>query len=79
MANLAPPEKKKSEPTKKQGREPVVVKKAIDQTPPDALKSMQLQVPLSKATEFKSYAAAYGMPMNKLFIEMFEEHKKNHS
>jgi hypothetical protein len=75
MANLQPPSKKKPELIGEKRVKSVTVKKAIDQTPPDAIKSLQIQVPLSKAIEFKSYAAAYSMPMNKLFIEMFEEHK----
>lgn len=82
MANLKPPVKKKeTQPSaercdKTQDIEEVINNKTgLDQTPPDVMKSVQLLVPLTKAQEFKSYAAAYGLPMNKLFLEMFEEHK----
>ena len=79
MAKLSPPEKK-TKPVERCEKtadieEVINGKQGIDQTPPEALKSVQLLVPLTKAQEFKAYAAAYGKPMNKLFLEMFEEHK----
>lgn len=84
MANLKPPADKKNAPVERCEKtvdiEDVIHSKTgLEQTPPDALKSLQLLVPLTKAQEFKSYAAAHGLAMNKMFLEMFEEHKAKHT
>ena len=82
MADLKPPTKKKAQPE----RDPntVGIEEAINkakpkaltqQTPPDAIKPLQLKIPESKKNEFKAYAAMRGRSMNVLFLDMFEQYK----
>ena len=83
MADLAPPRKKnitdkKAEDTTKKV-EVAKPKKATEQTPPDAIKPLQLKIPESKKNEFKAYAALRGRSMNALFLDMFEEYKNKHA
>ena len=75
MANIAPPKKDKK-PVKK--ITPPKSSRATVQTPPDAIKPLQLKIPESAKNEFKAYAAIHGKSMNTLFLEMFSEHKENH-
>ncbi len=73
-----------SPPPMKKTSENVSVKKVVakakpmaatEQTPPDAIKPLQLKIPENKRNEFKAYAAMRGKPMNELFLEMFEKYK----
>ena len=75
---------KMSPPPVKEASKKVDVKKAVskakpkaptEQTPPDAIKPLQLKIPENKRNEFKAYAAMRGKPMNELFLEMFEKYK----
>ncbi len=75
MANIAPPSKKANSAEKK---EKVVELNATEKPSPVAIKPIQLKVPEGKKNEFKAYAATKGRSMNDLFLEMFEEYKKNH-
>ena len=89
MANLQPPAKKKeTKPSAERCENTVDIeeaitkaapKKATEQTPPDAIKPLQLKIPESKKNEFKAYAAMRGRSMNALFVEMFEEYREQHS
>ena len=80
MAKLSPPVKKeKSVTNMKEVVSSAAPKKAIEQTPPDAIKPLQLKIPEGKKNEFKAYAAMRGRSMNALFLDMFEEYKENHS
>ena len=54
-------------------------KAATEQTPPDAIKPLQLKIPEGKKNEFKAYSAMRGKSMNALFLDMFEEYKKEHA
>jgi len=72
MANIPVPAKKTNSVVKKPIR-------AIEQTPPDSTKPLQLKLPESKKNEYKAFAAIRGRSMNDLFLEMFEEYKSNHA
>ena len=77
MAKLEPPKRE----TQKKVAETVSVakpKKSIEQTPPDAIKPIQLKIPESSKNEFKAYAAMRGLAMNDLFLQMFNEYKEKH-
>lgn len=73
MANFNPP-KKKVVSKKKEIEKPKAV---LEQTPPDAIKPIQLKIPEGKKNEFKAFAAMRGRSMNDLFLEMFEQYKSN--
>jgi hypothetical protein len=53
-------------------------KKPTKQTPPSAIKPLQLKIPEHKKNEFKAYAAMHGQSMNTLFLDMFDEYKSTH-
>ncbi len=72
MANIPAPTKKTNNGVKKPT-------KAIEQTPPDSTKPLQLKLPETKKNEYKAFAAIRGRSMNDLFLEMFEEYKSNHA
>jgi len=72
MANIPVPKKKSNNGVKK----PI---KAIEQTPPDSIKPLQLKLPENKKNEYKAFAAIRGRSMNDLFLEMFEEYKTKHA
>jgi len=76
MATIEPPNKKKKK-TKVSIQKPSI--KALEQTPPNAVKPLQLKLPEITKNEFKAFAAIRGRPMNELFLEMFEEYKKKHA
>ena len=79
MANLKPPPKEEVAAKAAPIADQVAAAKPIkptEQTPPDAIKPLQLKIPESKRNEFKAFAAMRGKSMNTLFIEMFEEYKK---
>jgi hypothetical protein len=80
MANLAPPKKSSA---KESNIEKVIVNAKpsapTEQTPPDAIKPIQLKIPESSKNEFKAYAAMRGRSMNALFLDMFAEYKEKHS
>lgn len=80
---LPPPDKKQKQQPE---RDPntVDIEEAINkakpkaptqQTPPDAIKPLQLKIPEGKKNEFKAYAAMRGRSMNALFLDMFEQYK----
>jgi len=78
MAKLDPPKKDANKKT------PLIVseaklKKSIEQTPPGAIKPIQLKIPESSKNEFKAYAAMRGLAMNDLFLQMFNEYKEKHN
>lgn len=54
-------------------------KNLTDQPSPTSIVPIQLKIPEMKRNEFKAYAALRGRAMNTLFLEMFEEYKKNHA
>jgi len=76
MAKIAPP----TSTTKEIKKRPATPKPiaAIEQTPPDSIKPLQLKLPEQTKNEFKAYAGIRGKSMKNLFIEMFEEYKENH-
>ena len=45
------------------------------QTPPSAIKPLQLKIPATVKNDFKAYAALHGKSMSEMFLEIFEEHK----
>lgn len=77
MAKLAPPKKTtaKKAPFSVGHTKP---QESIEQTPPDAIKPIQLKIPESIKNEFKAYAAMRGLAMNDLFLKMFREYKSKH-
>ena len=87
MADLKPPKKKAAIKEQPPERDPntVDIEEAIqqakpsapmEQTPPDAIKPLQLKIPEGKKNEFKAYAAMRGRSMNALFLDMFEQYKE---
>lgn len=92
MAKLTPPPNRPSaaeQPPKAAVtvKKPLKSKKLVEaarptnptsQTPPDAIKPLQLKIPEGKKNEFKAYAAMHGRSMNALFLDMFEEYKAQH-
>jgi NRPS condensation-like uncharacterized protein len=54
-------------------------KAPTEQTPPSSIVPIQLKIPETSKNEFKAYAAMRGKTMNVLFLEMFEEYKKEHA
>jgi hypothetical protein len=54
-------------------------KAPTEQTPPDEIAPLQLKIPKYKRNEFKAYAAMRGIPMNDLFLDMFELYKQNNT
>lgn len=84
MANLKPPLKSVEKVSKAAVSTVKTVEKArskipTEQTPPDAIKPLQLKIPESKKNEFKAYAAMRGRSMNALFLDMFDEYKSNNT
>jgi len=80
MAKLSPPVKKEKESADiEKVMSSAKPKKPTEQTPPDAIKPLQLKIPEGKKNEFKAYAAMRGRSMNMLFLDMFEEYKENHN
>ena len=75
MAKIAPPTNKKAVKKEIVTTKPTA---AIEQTPPDSIKPLQLKLPELTKNEFKAYAGIRGISMKKLFIQMFEEYKENH-
>ena len=75
MAKIAPPTSNKVVKKKAITPKPTA---AIEQTPPDSIKPLQLKLPEQTKNEFKAYAGIRGKSMKILFIEMFEEYKENH-
>lgn len=78
MAKLEPPKKDVNKNTSVTVNE-AKPKKSIEQTPPDAIKPLQLKIPESSKNEFKAYAAMRGIHMNDLFLQIFNEYKESHS
>ena len=81
MANIAPPKENKNKTKTKENKTVVHLKSnaATLQTPPDAIKPLQLKIPESSKNEFKAYASIHGKTMAHMFLDMFEEHKQNHA
>ena len=75
MANIPAPKKE----TKKAVKKIEKPKGATEQSPPDAVKPLQLKLPEHKKNEYKAFAAIRGIAMNDLFLEMFEEYKEKHA
>lgn len=76
MARLDPPSSQTNKPSK-----PAAIPKPkmpTAQTPPNSIVPLQLKIPESQKCEFKAFAAMTGKPMNALFLEMFEEYRRNH-
>ncbi|VAW42621.1 hypothetical protein MNBD_GAMMA01-1394 [hydrothermal vent metagenome] len=84
MAKMSPPPVKKKISKEKGATDIEKVissaksKEPMAQTPPDAIKPLQLKIPEGRKNEFKAYAAMRGRSMNALFLDMFEEYKDNH-
>ena len=76
MANLQPPPRQVADISPKKKITRVKPVESTTQTPPDAIKPLQLKIPEVKKNEFKAYAAMRGLSMNTLFLDMFEQYKK---
>lgn len=76
MANIPAPKKEKKKEVVKKVEKPT---RATEQSPPDAVKPLQLKIPEHKKNEYKAFAAIRGIAMNDLFLAMFEEYKEKHA
>ncbi len=78
MAKIAPPKANKTlDKTVVNKTNERKSNKAIEQTPPNTVKPTLFNLPEIVKNDFKAVASLRGMTMTALFLEMFEEYKKN--